>query len=62
MLERCIDVEDCEQVLSAELENVTFLGQVELSAEDIEKLGVLIRDKIKHDIGQGGPHCQDSFI
>jgi hypothetical protein len=69
MLERCIDVEDCEQVLSAELENVTFLGQVELSAEDIEKLGVLIRDKIKHDIGQGmqflinnAPTCLSIFL
>lgn len=44
MLEKCTNLEDCERLFSVGMENVTFLGQVEFTKEDIEKLGVLIRE------------------
>ncbi len=43
MLENCAGLEDCERVLAGQVEKVAFLGQVELSPEDVEKLGALIR-------------------
>jgi hypothetical protein len=60
MLERCADLAECERVLSATLKGVTFLGQVELSAEDTEKLGLLIREQIKQDIRQGTQFLKDN--
>ncbi len=69
MLERCTNLEDCERILSVEAEKVAFLGQVELSVGDIEKLGVLIRDQIRQDIRQGmqflknrAPTCLVMFL
>ncbi|MGQ9512885.1 hypothetical protein [Thermodesulfitimonas sp.] len=59
MLERCADLAECERVLSGTLEGVTFLGQVELSAEDTEKLGLLIREQIKQDIREGTRFLED---
>lgn len=53
MLERCAELTECEQILSEKLREVTFLGQVELSREDIEKLGNLIREQISPDVRQG---------
>ncbi|MEW6573199.1 MAG: hypothetical protein AB1374_06155 [Bacillota bacterium] len=60
MLERCADLAKCERVLSATLKGVTFLGQVGLSAEDTEKLGLLIREQIKQDIRQGTQFLKDN--
>lgn len=53
MLENCAGLEDCERVLASKVEKVAFLGQVELSSEDVEKLGALIGERIKSDIRQG---------
>ncbi|AFV10499.1 hypothetical protein Tph_c02520 [Thermacetogenium phaeum DSM 12270] len=58
MLENCAGLEDCERVLAGQVEKVAFLGQVELSSEDVEKLGALIGERIKNDIRRGTQYLQ----
>ena len=46
MLENCTNLFECEKILSASLDNIKYLGEVDFSLEDIDKLSALIKEKI----------------
>ncbi len=49
MLEMCVSLVDCERVLIEEFRSVTFLGEVELSSEDVQRLNALIITELDPD-------------
>lgn len=54
MLEHCADLTECEQLLSAKVkEGITFLGELDIIREDVDKLGRLIADRLAKDFTQG---------
>jgi uncharacterized protein YoxC len=53
MLEGCVALEECERLLAEKVENTGFLGEVELSPEDLKKLSAMIRERLKRDIQEG---------
>lgn len=69
MIEDCSDLLQCENRLSKEVQNVSLLGQIALSPEDLDHLGTLIRRTISSDISQGtrflereAPTCLACFL
>jgi phage FluMu protein Com/uncharacterized protein YlzI (FlbEa/FlbD family) len=49
MFENCTILNECEEVILQNLKGVSFLGQIELSSEDVDKLGTLIKNKMSDD-------------
>ncbi len=49
MLEMCVSLVDCERVLIEEFRSVTFLGEIELSSEDVQRLNALIITELDPD-------------
>ena len=69
MIENCLTLRQCENVLIHEIPNVNLLGQIELSTEDLNLLSNLIRQEITPDIQQGtrflnkeAPTCLSCFL
>lgn len=53
VIEDCSDLTQCEHKLSKEAQNVSLLGEIPLSPEDLDHLGTLIRQAISPDISGG---------
>ena len=53
MLSDCSDLRQCEDRLSKETKNVSLLGQIEHSSQDLANLGTLVRHTIAQDISRG---------
>ena len=49
MLETCVSLGDCERVLTEKFRRVRFLGEVELSSEDVQRLNALIITELDPD-------------
>lgn len=49
MLELCTELHECEKVLLASLCSVKYLGEVNFSLEDIDRLAALIKEKISQN-------------
>jgi len=69
VIENCSDILRCEQKLSREAQNVNLLGEIPLSSEDLDRLGILIRQTISPDISKGtrfleleAPTCLACFL
>ena len=69
MIEDCSNLLQCENKLSKEAHNVSLLGQIALSHEDLDHLGTLIRQAISPDISRGtwflkrkSPTCLACFL
>ena len=59
MLENCADIYQCETILSNEVSKVRLLGQIDYSANDLEKLSSLIKINISVDPHQGTEHLKN---
>lgn len=46
MFEHCTILNECEEIIIQNLNGVNFLGQIELSPNDVNKLGTFIKNKI----------------
>lgn len=54
MLDHCADLTECEQLLSAKIsEGTTFLGQLDITREDVDKLGRLIAGRLAGHFTRG---------
>jgi len=53
MLENCSTLNECERVIYDRLRGIDFLGEIELTLEDAEKLRNLISDKLSDDLSLG---------
>ena len=69
VIEDCSDLAQCEQKLSKEAQNVSLLGEIPFSPEDLDHLGTLIRQAISPDISRGtrflerkAPTCLACFL
>lgn len=69
MIEDCSDLLQCENRLSKEVLDIDLLGQIALSPEDLDLLGILIRQRISPNISEGtrflerqAPTCLACFL
>ena len=69
VIENCSNILQCEQKLSKEAQNVSLLGEIPLSPEDLDHLGTLICQTISPDISKGtrfleleAPTCLACFL
>lgn len=69
MIENCSDLAQCEHKLSKEAQNVSLLGEIPLSPEDLDHLSTLIHQTITPDISKGtrllelkAPTCLACFL
>ena len=69
MIEDCSNLLQCENKLSKEAQNVSLLGQIALSHEDLDRLATLIRQAISPDTSGGtwflerkSPTCLACFM
>jgi hypothetical protein len=69
MIKDCSNLLQCESRLSQETQNISLLGQIALSPEDLEHLGTLIRQTVSPDISKGtrflkqkAPTCLACFL
>ncbi len=53
MLETCVSLADCERVLVEKFQKVKFIGEIELSSEDIRKLTSFITTELDRDPRRG---------
>jgi len=53
VIENCSNILQCEHKLSKEAQNVSLLGEIPLSPEDLDHLATLIRQAISPDISAG---------
>jgi hypothetical protein len=53
MLETCVSLVDCERVLIEKFQRVKFIGEIELSSEDIRKLTNFINTELDRDPRRG---------
>lgn len=53
MLETCVSLVDCERVLIEKFQRVKFIGEIELSSEDIRKLTNFITTELDRDPRRG---------
>ena len=52
MIENCPDILLCEKKLASRVQKVSLLGEIILSYEEIDKLGILIGEEIlKYQLG-----------
>jgi hypothetical protein len=49
MLEDCYNLRDCEKLLCPLIQQISLIGEIPLTEEDVDKLGKLIRETIKTD-------------
>ncbi|MHA1875723.1 MAG: hypothetical protein ACTSUC_04680, partial [Promethearchaeota archaeon] len=69
MIENCEDILECENKLSSITKKVNLLGEYPLSIEEVDKLGVFIKEQISDNIRQGtkflntkAPTCLACFL
>lgn len=69
MIEHCVDILTCEQILSKEVKNVRLLGEILFSSDDLENLAELIHQIITPSISKGtryleqkAPTCFACFL
>ena len=53
MLETCVSLVDCERILVEKFQKVKFIGEIELSSEDIRKLTNFITTELDRDPRRG---------
>lgn len=69
MIEECGDILECESKLSPIIQKISLLGEIPLSAEEVDKLGTFIKEQILDDIQKGTkfletetPTCLSCFL
>ncbi len=53
MIEECEDILECENKLSPIIQEISLLGEIPLSVEEVDKLGTFIKEQISDDIQKG---------
>lgn len=53
MIEECEDILECENKLSPIIQEISLLGEIPLSVEEVDKLGTFIKEQISDDIRKG---------
>jgi len=69
MLDNCVDLAGCERILVKYINDITYLGQIEITEEDVAKLGEFIGIKMRDGIEAGteflqvyAPNCFFFFL
>jgi len=69
MIEECEDILECENKLSPIIQEISLLGEISLSVEEVDKLGTFIKEQISDDIQKGtkflkneAPTCIACFL
>jgi len=69
MLDNCVDLAGCERILGKYINDITYLGQIGITEEDVTKLGEFIGIKMRDGIGAGteflqvyAPNCFFFFL
>ena len=69
MIEECEDLLECENKLSPIIQEISLLGEIPLSVEEVDKLGTFIKKQISDDIQKGtrflktkAPTCLACFL
>ena len=60
MLANCSSLVECEKFLAEAVRKVKFIGQVELTEEEVLKLGALIKERLKNNLPKGIKYLAES--